>query len=763
MAGTAIGVAFVLLWIGYASADAGERKGITGDFEVAWTPGDPWVSVLRTGASAGVGALRWRPAGGCAALPVFDALHVKSVAAWPNPERRGFAIRGTLDWAAYTVGIDLPSDSPGLVHLWLDVCPTQLCGPEAHRFSGGGPALIYAAAGGAPLDPDAVFYFETPVPFPVRNWSGRADMNQFVFFGDRRILDATVLAYADFTAMNDFFIDGGTRMFTRIPDWDRHEDIVAYPSGAGGTTRNGSFRFGLVIPEPARPLTVGKTYRVSDTYLALQPGAPPVSPATEPSARFLNGYRELFAHIQKPEPQFHPWDEWTDRLVDELDRRHDPGWVYWTLSGPHWNLLSYLDYFAQTDPARRRKLQSAALRQLLPAYDAAYTNDFGSRGGYGWSHTRETAVKADFWQGYLWPLYIANEYALTQRDGSVRDMVLKLPDVLVDTGRRLDYTFSVFVNINAATNVFDGYEYDYGAAGLYAALMLQYRELTGDARYLDEARRAARKLTSFGFSSGFELNVTALSALTLLRLYRLSGDPQDLAGSYVQLAVIMKHTWLFNPRYERFKDRDLFSLTSCRANLNYANSAEEGMIARLLTQYLREGDGSADRRWLALIADVLRYKAHAWTDGIPALCRDKALIHADKPENWEPIDPNGWVPMEPFGYNFDGKKLGFLNECIYGCNLSAEASLMQFHPLEKEGVLYTEGPVVIEKRPGKSVWLIRSLGCDKPLKAALKQTGQRTWTPLACDGKPLPEIPIQKGWRGFSVPQETGCLIKGRP
>ena len=90
-----------------------------------------------------------------------------------------------------------------------------------------GSAGSTSRAGGAPLDPDAAFYFETPVPFPVRNWSGRVDMNQYVFFGDRRILDATVLAYTDFTALNTFFVDGGTRMFKRIEDWDRHEDIMA--------------------------------------------------------------------------------------------------------------------------------------------------------------------------------------------------------------------------------------------------------------------------------------------------------------------------------------------------------------------------------------------------------------------------------------------------------------------------------------------------------------------------------------------------------
>jgi len=50
-----------------------------------------------------------------------------------------------------------------------------------------------------------------------------------VYFGDRKVLDATVLAYTDFTDMNDYFSASGMRIFKRWRGWENHDDIVERP------------------------------------------------------------------------------------------------------------------------------------------------------------------------------------------------------------------------------------------------------------------------------------------------------------------------------------------------------------------------------------------------------------------------------------------------------------------------------------------------------------------------------------------------------
>ena len=110
----------------------------------------------------------------------------------------------------------------------------------------------------------------------------------------------------------------------------------------------------------------------------------------------------------------------------------------------------------------------------------------------------------------------------------------------------------------------------------------------------------------------------------------------------------------------------------------------------------------------------------------------------------------------------DDKKLGFLNECIYGCNLLAEAALMQFHPLDGGAMLCTEGPVAIDVR-GERARPFRALGTTRSVKAALKPPVSGTWKIIAADGRPLTPSPPADGWRWFDLPPGGPCRLEFEP
>lgn len=712
-----------------AAEPAGGFEATTGAFTVKFAPGDRWISISRPGATPDGQALRWIPGGNATNFALLDGTHLRSVSQTKDAAVETITLAGKLDLGDYKIGIAIPADAPGLVRLSLDLTPAKALEPGL--FADAGPELLYADNAGQPIDPAARFYFDNPVAHPVKIWHWRSDMNQFVYFGDSQVLRSSLLYYTNFTSLDAYFADSGTSIYKSVSGWEVHDDIVLRPPGALGTQNAQPCRFGLCIPASRQPLAAGRTYRLSDCLLHLVPDAPPIDSTVESSRRFISGYAAIFNHIEKPVLAYHPWGELTERLIAELERRKGKDGAFWEMS-THFNLLPLLAYFERFSPERKPLLLSMASRQFQGQIGPAYRNDFGQQGIFGWYRTREAAAKADYWQGCLWPNWVFNECLLTQDDPETRKMGPIPADVLVETARRLDYTFPVFVNINTAAVSESGYDYDYGAAGLHAAIMLQHYHRTRDARYLDEAEKSARKLTTFGFASGFEIQVPALSALTLLRLHSLTGNREYLDASCVQLAVLLKHTWLFNPHYGRFKDRDLFALTSCRANLCYANGAEEGFIMAFLRDYLKEGEGRVPPQWLGIIAEVLRYKAHSWCDALPTLHADKSVIHLDKPENWDTIAPDSLVPMEPFGYNLDGRKLGFLNECIYGLNLLPEAAMMQFHPLGDGAMLYTEGPVDINGSKDRP-WTVRSLGAMQSIKAGLRGTDKSCWKTIAGD------------------------------
>ena len=692
----------------------------SGDFAVSLSQGHPGIRIHNP--AAGESALLWIPGGRSGPLAaIFEPSHLENVAV--DQQRHAATLRGSLDWAAYSMTVEADPTEPGFIRLTLDLTPKQDVPADRVVLAGAHAELVAVDAQGAPMGLAATFYYETEVPAPVKIWSWRDDLNQSVFFGSREVLNASVLYTTDFTSLNPYFIDSKTKMFPRYEAFDNHENIVQQAPGALGTSPDPPFEFGLVIPQPQGTLHQGKTYRVSSAMLQLQAGVPAVTDTAAVAKRFLKGYGNVFRHVGKPETRFHDWLGMNFKLIDEMGRRKDAGYAKWTLTEPNFQLLSHREFFDTFAPKEWfTGYEAKALEHLRLLCGPDYVNDRGSKGIIGWYRDREGAAKADFWQGYLWPSFMVNQYVYDHGLDTFKAYVLQAVHVLLDTGRALDYTFAVFVDVNKGENVESGYDMDYGAAGLYAALMLQYYRFTGDETTLEEATKATQKLNQFGFASGFETNVTALTAVTMLELYKLTGKELFLDGFYIQLAVILKHTWLFNPQYERFSGRDIFALTSCRANLSYANSAEEGMLIRYLRKSLALAENDLEAGVAGLIAEVLRYKAHTCTDGLPVYHQDKSRIHQGQPASWDKINVDGYFPMEPFGYVRDGHKLGYLNECRYGTNMLAEPALMQFHPLVGKSLFYSEGPVRFASK-GAAEWTFRLLGADHPGRVGLIDGG----------------------------------------
>ena len=687
-----------------------------GAYQISHQSGDGRVSIARQ-ADNGDRLLAWRPGGQAAALPVLDPCNVLTTEFETTSQGQVVRIKGQLEWAKYEVGLSLATADYCMIETWLDITPTRVVSADENLFADARPEFIYQGPGGAPLTPEPLFYFEPPVPTRLTLW--RKDLNQFVYFGDQHILKSTVLYYQDFTALNPYFIASGTAMFKKFTDHHGHEDIVAQPPGSYGTKQEVPFEFGLVIQPLQQALMEKQTLRLSNGLLCLEPGTPSQDETSQVAQRFVHGFHNILTAVEKPSIRFVDWHHATQRLLQELRQRKGED-AYWQQVARNilWASLPFLEYFERFDPGAVQRVSSLVVQDIEGQYNPDYENDRGSRGIFGWYRTRETAAKADIWQGYLWPVFQAAEFANKYGHPRVQEVVRGTPDIMVDTAHSLDYVYDVFVDINTGASVPSIYDIDYGATGLYMAIMLEYHELTGEKRYLTEAEVAARRLISFGLSTGFEMNVAAASAEALWRLYKLTGDQVYRDGLATQLAIILKHTWLFNPRYGRFNGRDIFLLTSCRANLDYANAAEELMIMRYLGRLLAEAADALDPPTCQVIATMLRYKCSTISDGLPVFHRDKSIIHQGQPRHWDTLAMDSYIPMEPFGYCKDHMKLGAIAECIYGVSMLAQAALMQQHPLDNGARLYVEAPHRYDQQcAGK--WTFEVIAGLQPVAAGL--------------------------------------------
>jgi hypothetical protein len=69
--------------------------------------------------------------------------------------------------------------------------------------------------------------------------------------------------------------------------------------------------------------------------------------------------------------------------------------------------------------------------------------------------------------------------------------------------------------------------------GIYAYVMLQCFQLTGEDRFVQEARKAIDAAMGLRFDLVYQANLTTWGAVACLRLWRITGDSKYLDQSYV--------------------------------------------------------------------------------------------------------------------------------------------------------------------------------------------------------------------------------------
>src|SRR5690606_21092794 len=138
-------------------------------------------------------------------------------------------------------------------------------------------------------------------------------------------------------------------------------------------------------------------------------------------------------------------------------------------------------------------------------------------------------------------------------DKVAKDLFLKSLDYAIKVAKHFDYKWPIFYKmdtlevIKAEAAPGEGGEKD--VAGIYAHVMLQAWELTGEKTYLEEAQRAAKSMVSDGFDLFCQANNTAFSAGAMLRLWKETRDERYLDMAYLFFANIFKNVAMWNCQY----------------------------------------------------------------------------------------------------------------------------------------------------------------------------------------------------------------------
>lgn len=484
--------------------------------------------VLRIGRPSAAGGLRLLALPG----PDLDLLpHVTARTVARTGDGPTITLRVRATWATGRIELHAYAMCPGLFR-WTIRLSINGAHPPTDPS---GTDLRYVDAGGQPSTPATTLY-ATAEPSAAA----------LTYLYDRD-LESTLFYFADLTALNGLFAasgTGGTGGPFRDPRGGPSTLVGATAAGIGISLPPGCLS-GIVAP--AAPVTV------ADSYLYLGVGKPTTEIAA--SERFLEALGAVYDRIRKPVLAPADWRTLGARAQHDLAGRD----VLVTLGNN-----SYLRAYVSD----RRSAPELITQLNVLAGVVAYERTFGPSDD---TRRLRTMLDADLPTFYA-PAYrsVVNNLPLPQGPGAATESWYFIGDLINlariardgDAVARTLLLRSVPGAITLAHNVRYAFprSITYGTwrgsgslqpdvTGGYAYLMLQLHEITGDRRYLAEARIGLAHLAGYGFALTYETHMTALGAAAAARLSVLTGDRRLVDAALPPLANLFAEAWLWDCRY----------------------------------------------------------------------------------------------------------------------------------------------------------------------------------------------------------------------
>lgn len=459
-------------------------------------------------------------------------------------------------------------------------------------------------------------------------------------------------------------------------------DYCQQTETSAGETVGGDWpEMGFALPEAKdKPLGAGKEVVISDAIIVLTEEVP----ADE--AAIIRQYFELLAeaYLQLPKPDTN-YKDWPDVLDKGLHDLIDSPGCWSQVAGNQYFNAYVSDYntppeimvqlavlLPLTDYVEWSGDSLEVIKKIKQALPTFYNEKMGTI--MRWLPAAEDKLEGeeeqkkplvmDSW--YLHhPLLNLSRLAL-KGDKVARQLFMDSINFAIKVAHHFNYEWPVFYKMDtlevlkAETQPGKGGEKD--VPGLYAHVMLQAYELTGEKRYLNEAEKAAKKLQGLGFDVFYQANNTAFSAGAMLRLFKITKNKLYLELSYMCLAGVFKNVRLWDCNYGYGKSFPSFFCLFPLNDAPYTAVYEEQEVFCALHDYLKHAEGEEIQpSILMLIAEYIRYVVDRAIYYYPTMLPKEAL--SEEPKIGE-LDPNLWIALEDI---HDGwEQNGQVGQEVYG-------------------------------------------------------------------------------------------------
>jgi len=486
---------------------------------------------------------------------------------------------------------------------------------------------------------------------------------------------------------------------------------------------------GFALPPSKKPLKINQNYILSDALVSFSRELPdnPVGVA----AGYLDHLALLYPLLSKPELIYHNWLETVNKGLNDL--------IYhkgcWSFGGGH----SYLNaYVADYKNPPEVMVQLAVLLPMLDFLDwkgetshplvdelraglpGFYEPDMGTI--VRWLPALEQNLDSTEEQKKQrvmdsWYLHhpLMNLARLTERgDKMAESLLMDSIDYAIKVAHRFKYQWPVFYQmdtlnvIKAETAEGAGGEKD--VPGTYADLMLRLWKITGECRYLTEAKRAAKKLEGLGFDIFYQANNTAYTAGAMIRMFRETGDKIYLDLSYVCLAALFDNMQLWECDYGHAKNFPTFFAVFPLKDAPYTAAYEEQEVYSALHDYLIQAQGIEIKSSVKLlIAEFIKHIACRVAYYYPPMLKKEMIATSAKTGE---VDGKLWIALEDLHDGWEAS--GEVGQEVYGAGIAFGIIPRQYHKVKNERFLvFCDYPIFNFIQRGKA--LSFSIGGDQRL------------------------------------------------
>jgi hypothetical protein len=433
-------------------------------------------------------------------------------------------------------------------------------------------------------------------------------------------------------------------------------------------------------PTQDTPLAAGEEIVISDALVVFSTEVPESEPAV--IQQYLNMLAAAYLELPKPDTFCHDWPTTLDKgLKDLLD---SPG--CWSQVAGHQYFNAYVsDYVTPPeimvqlavllpliDYEEWRGVKLEVINKVKDGLSAFYDDNLktimrwlpAAEGKLQGDEEQKKPKVMDSW--YLHhPLLNLSRLAL-KGDKVAKRLFIDSLGYAIKVANHFNYRWPVFYQmetlevLKAETSPGKGGEKD--VAGIYAHVMVQAYDLTGDEKYLREAEKAALSLKGLGFEMFYQANNTCFASGAMLRLYKITKKEVYLELSYLCMANIFNNVQLWDCNYGYGKNFPSFFAIFPLSDAPYTAVYEEQEVFCALHDYLVHAEGVDILPSVSLLAaEYIRYVVFRAIYYYPPMLPKDML--KEKPQTGE-VDPNLWIALEDL---HDGwEQSGNVGQEVYG-------------------------------------------------------------------------------------------------